>query len=93
MRAAAGGGDGRDRVFCNRIGFELMLSMQRLSKRMSEEEARNWRGWYERHREGVVDSTVDRQDPLPMFFDIANHLQEYLLHPRSFVRSVVLDQA
>ena len=93
VHAAASAGDGVDRVFCNRIGFELMLSMQRLSKRMSVEEARTWRQWYEKHRDGVVDSTVDRNDPLPMFFDVANHVHEYLLHPRSFVRSVVLDKA
>jgi predicted ATP-grasp superfamily ATP-dependent carboligase len=80
----------QDRAFCNRLGFELMISMQRLSNRMSIDEARGWRQWFEGHR--VVDSTVDKSDPLPALADVARHIHEYLLHPRSFVRSIVLDR-
>jgi D-aspartate ligase len=78
-------------AFCNRLGFELVVSLQRLSGRMPAAEADAWRSWYADHRDRVVDSTADREDPIPSFADLALQVHDCLRHPRSFVRKVVLN--
>ncbi len=78
-------------VFCNRLGFELVVSLQRWAGRMPAAEADAWRRWYDAHRLTAVDSTVDREDPMPTFADLAAQVHHCLRHPRSFVRKVVMN--
>jgi D-aspartate ligase len=78
-------------AFCNRLGFELVVSLQRLSGRMPAAEAEAWRSWYADHKSSVVDSTRDREDPFPTLADLALQVHDCLRHPRSFVRKVVLN--
>jgi len=84
-------GSANAEVFCNRLGFELVVSLQRLAGRMPAAEAEAWRRWYEAHRRTVVDSTADREDPMPTLADLAAQVHHCLRHPRSFVRKVVLN--
>ena len=79
------------KVFCNRLGLELVVSLQRLSGRMPTAEADAWRAWYNKHRGNVIDSTTDREDPIPSLGDLALQIHDCVRHPRSFVRKVVLN--
>jgi predicted ATP-grasp superfamily ATP-dependent carboligase len=79
-------------IYCHRFTLALLLRAQRLSGRLSTEEAQQWRRWYVAHREHATDAVADRSDPLPALVDIALHLQSYARHPRAFVRHMVLDQ-
>jgi predicted ATP-grasp superfamily ATP-dependent carboligase len=78
-------------VYCNRFGFEMMLTTQRASGRISAEEAQRWRSWYEAHRGTAIDPIADASDRLPGIVDVANQLYGYVRHPGAFVRGIWLD--
>ena len=90
--AAARGPSSAARVYCHRFILEVMLRAQRLSGRMSLDEATRWRGWLRQHATNVSDAVADREDVVPWGIDVLAHVSEYARHPRAFVRAMVLDQ-
>lgn len=86
-----GDGDGERRTFCNRFGLGLLMGAQRLSNKMSAEDVDRWLAWWREHRPQMVDSAEDPDDPTPARVDVAWQLYLAARHPRSFVRTVVLD--
>ncbi len=79
-------------VYSHRGILELLLRAQGLSGRMSAAEVRQWRDWYERNRERAVDAVIDTGDWVPWVVDVAMHLRSYARHPKSFIRTMVLDR-
>jgi predicted ATP-grasp superfamily ATP-dependent carboligase len=77
-------------VYCNRIDFEILLRVQRLSGALSADEARHWRSWYNSHRGRVVHALFDQDDWKPVISEIVRQLIEHGRHPRAFVKSTVL---
>lgn len=79
-------------IYCHRGIFELLLRAQGLSGRLSSDEVRHWREWYARNRERAVDAVIDTGDWVPWMVDVAMHLRSYARHPKSFIRTMVLDR-
>ncbi|WNG13329.1 carbamoyl-phosphate synthase [Cystobacter fuscus] len=79
-------------IYCHRGIFELLLRAQGLSGRLSSQEVRQWREWYARHSERAVDAVIDIGDWVPWVVDVAMHLRFYARHPKSFIRTMVLDK-
>jgi D-aspartate ligase len=79
-------------VYCNEFGLNVLLSAQRLSGRISAEEADRWRRWRADHCDSIVDPTVARGDTLPAVVDVLAQIYGYARHPRAFVRQIVQDQ-
>jgi D-aspartate ligase len=65
IRSANLGPDGPATIYCHRVVFEMMLLVRRLAGQMSPAEHHRWRQWLAQHREGAVDASADRHDPLP----------------------------
>jgi predicted ATP-grasp superfamily ATP-dependent carboligase len=84
---AAGG-----HVYSHRLLFELMLRAQRASGHLTADEERHWRGWWVQHRAAATDAVGDAGDVGPLAVDVLGHLSWFARHPRSFVRSMVLDR-
>lgn len=82
----------RDRVYVNRLGLELVLNSQRVSGKLSADEAKTWRRWLRDHQGRLTDASYDRGDPIPALADATNQLIHALRHPRSFLRMIVLDK-
>jgi D-aspartate ligase len=80
------------RVYCHRFLFELLLRGQRLSGRLSASEEQHWRRWWAEHRHEAIDAVAEPGDLAPWGADVAAHLAAIARHPRSFVRSMILDQ-
>jgi predicted ATP-grasp superfamily ATP-dependent carboligase len=83
---------GRGEVFCNRIALEMLLNLQRLSGALPVDEARQWRRWLEDHRAVSVDPLIDSDDLVPTAMELAQILYGSARHPRSFLRSMVLNR-
>jgi predicted ATP-grasp superfamily ATP-dependent carboligase len=79
-------------ALCNGFSFHVMVNTQRLSGRLSLEDARRWQKWYADREGRRVDSVADRHDPLPFVVYAAGELYRYVRHGKSFVRSIVLDR-
>lgn len=92
-QAAAWRAEGRRYVYCNTFDFALLLLAQRLSARLSKEEARSWRAWYLANRAHLVDSAWDAHDPLPGVVAMGRALSGHVRGPAGFVRNIILDEA
>jgi predicted ATP-grasp superfamily ATP-dependent carboligase len=90
-RARSWRSDGGD-VYVHKTMFDLVLGLQGLSGQMSRDEVRRWRSWYVRHRETAVDAVRDPDDRMPAVVDTAQWVRHFARHPRSFVRSFVLNR-
>jgi predicted ATP-grasp superfamily ATP-dependent carboligase len=90
-RAAAWRPTGHE-VYCHKTMLDLVLALQGLSGQMPLGEVRKWRSWYAEHRSGVTDAVRDRDDAVPALVDTAQWVQHFARHPRSFVRSFVLNR-
>ena len=77
--------------FCNRFGLEILIGAKRLTGHMSREEAAEWQAWCAARDGGLVDAVANRDDPVPLAFEVASQLYGYLRHPFSFVRTIALD--
>ena len=77
-------------AYCHRIALGVLLNAQRASGAMPGAEVRGWREWSEQHR--AVDAVLDADDWRPTAVEVVNRFSGYLRHPRSFLRSVVLDR-
>lgn len=79
------------RTFTDRLALEVMLRGQRLTGRMSSEEAARWRRWHAEHRASMIDLSLDRDDPWPVFFDLLQRLSHWGRHPLSSVRRMLFN--
>ena len=77
-------------VYCHKMALDMLLRTQRVSGAMPAEEARDWRAWWRDH--AAIDAVLDEEDWAPAAIDWFNRLTGYARHPRSFLRSVVLNQ-
>ncbi len=80
------------RVYIHRFLFEVMIRGQGLSGRLTAQEERKWRTWWQEHRAVATDAVADGDDRIPWAVDVASHLTAITRHPRSFFRSMILDR-
>jgi predicted ATP-grasp superfamily ATP-dependent carboligase len=81
------------RAFANRRALNLLLTAQRMSGVLTEEEARTWVEWYAENRHHCIDPVVDAEDSWPGRLDFAQMVRHSLRHPRTFYRTVVLNRS
>jgi predicted ATP-grasp superfamily ATP-dependent carboligase len=79
-------------VYCHKTMLDLVLGLQGLSGQMSRQDVAHWRAWYAEHRNTVTDAVRDPDDKKPALVDAASWAQHFAKHPRSFVRSFVLNR-
>lgn len=79
-------------VYCHKTMLDLVLTLQGLSGQMSKDDVRHWRQWYAEHQPEVTDAVRDPDDRMPAVVDTAQWVQGFARHPRSFVRSFVLNR-
>jgi hypothetical protein len=72
--------------------LDLVLGLQGLSGQMTRTEVKRWRDWYQRHRATATDAVRDPDDQMPALVDAAQWVRHFARHPRSFVRSFVLNR-
>jgi predicted ATP-grasp superfamily ATP-dependent carboligase len=90
-RARAWRATGKD-VYCHKTMLDLVLVLQGMSGQMSRDDVRRWRTWYSVHRAGATDAVRDPDDRMPAVVDAAQWVRHFAKHPRSFVRSYVLNR-
>lgn len=81
-----------ERVYVHRTMLDLVLFLQRMSGQMSKGDLAHWRGWLDEHRGLVTDAVRQSGDPMPALVDTAQWVKHFARHPRSFVRSFVLNK-
>ena len=79
-------------VYCHKTMLDLVLTLQGMSGQMSKDDVRHWRRWYADHRSTATDAVRDPDDRMPAVIDAASWVQHFAKHPRSFVRSFVLNR-
>lgn len=79
-------------VYCHKTMLDLVLALQGMSGQMSRADVTRWRDWYRAHRSDVTDAVRDPDDRVPAVVDSAQWLRHFAKHPRSFVRSFVLNR-
>lgn len=79
-------------VYCHKTMLDLVLGLQGLSGQMSLDEVSRWRGWYRTNRNTATDAVRDPDDRMPALVDAAQWVRHFARHPRSFVRSFVLNR-
>jgi D-aspartate ligase len=83
---------GGDEVYCHKTMLDLVLTLQGLSGQMTRDDVRHWRDWVRTHGAGVTDAVRDPDDRMPAVVDAAAWVRHFAKHPRSFVRSFVLNR-
>ena len=81
-----------DEVYCHKTMLDLVLTLQGMSGQMSKDDVRQWRRWYADHRSTATDAVRDPDDRMPAVVDAASWAAHFAKHPRSFVRSFVLNR-
>jgi D-aspartate ligase len=81
-----------DEVYCHKTMLDLVLGLQGLSGQMTREEVHRWRAWYARHERTATDAVRDADDRMPAVIDAAQWVRHFARHPRSFVRSFVMNR-
>jgi predicted ATP-grasp superfamily ATP-dependent carboligase len=81
-----------EEVYCHKTMLDLVLTLQGLSGQMSRGDVKRWRRWYADHRRSATDAVRDVDDRMPAVIDAAQWVQHFAKHPRSFVRSFVLNR-
>lgn len=81
-----------DEIYCHKTMLDLVLALQGLSGQMSLADVRHWRSWYSKHKQAATDAVRDPEDPKPARVDTVQWVQHFARHPRSFVRSFVLNR-
>jgi D-aspartate ligase len=90
-RARAWQATGRE-VYCHKTMLDLVLGLQGLSGQMTRDEVRRWRSWYSTHQATATDAVRDPHDQMPAVIDAAQWVRHFARHPRSFVRSFILNR-
>lgn len=86
-------GEGQSLVFCYGFGLSLSVAAQQMFKRMSSEEAAQWREWRKAHEGRVVDAIHDPDDPMPGVFDVASRIGQYMRYPRRFIGEMAFERS
>lgn len=81
-----------EEVYCHKTMLDLVLTLQGLSGQMSLADVTHWRRWHKDHRPHATDAVRDRDDRVPALVDAASWVRHFARHPRSFVRSFVLNR-
>jgi len=81
-----------DERYCHKTMLDLVLTLQGLSGQMSLGDVRHWKRWHRDHQNMVTDAVRDSDDPKPARIDAAMWVKHFAKHPRSFVRSFVLNR-
>jgi predicted ATP-grasp superfamily ATP-dependent carboligase len=81
-----------DEVYCHKSMLDLVLTLQGLSGQMTRDDVRQWREWVKAHGAGVTDAVRDPDDRMPAVVDAAAWVKHFAKHPRSFIRSFVLNR-
>ncbi|MCA9584960.1 MAG: carbamoyl-phosphate synthase [Myxococcales bacterium] len=79
-------------VYCHKTMLDLVLALQGMSGQMSRADVKQWRRWHKEHARTATDAVRDADDRLPAVVDAASWVQHFARHPRSFVRSFVLNR-
>ena len=79
-------------VYCHKTMLDLVLTLQGMSGQMTKAEVTQWRRWHADHRATATDAVRDPDDRMPAVIDAASWVQHFAKHPRSFVRSFVLNR-
>lgn len=79
-------------VYCHKTMLDLVLTLQGLSGQMSRADVKRWRKWYADHRAAATDAVRDPEDQKPAMIDAMQWVSHFAKHPRSFVRSFVLNR-
>jgi D-aspartate ligase len=79
-------------AYCHKTMLDLVLSLQSMAKSMSRAEAARWRAWHADHSAEMTDAVRDPDDRLPAVVDAARWMRDFARHPRSFVRSYILNR-
>ncbi len=79
-------------VYCHKTMLDLVLGLQGLSGQMTRDEVRRWRSWYAMHRSTATDAVRDPDDRMPAVVDTAQWVRHFARHPRSFLRSFVMNR-
>lgn len=90
-RAAAWTANGGER-YCHKLMLDMVLVLQGASGQLSMSEVRGWRQWFADHERHATDAVRDPGDKLPAVLDAASWVQHFARHPRSFIRSFVLNR-
>jgi predicted ATP-grasp superfamily ATP-dependent carboligase len=90
-RARAWKATGRE-VYCHKTMLDLVLALQGMSGQMRIGDALGWRRWHHEHRATATDAVRDADDRKPALVDAAAWARHFATHPRSFVRSFVLNR-
>ncbi len=77
--------------YANKWLLAVLLTTQRLSRRLSSDERQHWLAWRRNPDSTYVDAICARGDRLPYFVDILVNLAALARHPRAFVRQFFLD--
>ncbi len=80
-------------AFCNGFGLSLSVAAQQMFKRMSREEAAQWREWRKTYEGRVVDAIHDSDDPLPAVIDVASRVGQYIRYPQKFFSEMAFKQS
>jgi D-aspartate ligase len=81
-----------DEVYCHKTMLDLVLGLQGLSGQMTHDEVRRWRDWYTQHKDTATDAVRDPDDRMPAIVDAGQWVRHFARHPRSFVRSFVMNR-
>ena len=81
-----------DEVYCHKTMLDLLLTLQGLSGTMSRGDVKRWRRWYADHRDVATDAVRDPDARVPTLVDAAQWASHFAKHPRSFVRSFILNR-
>ena len=79
-------------VYCHELMLDLVLGLQGLSGQMSRDEVKRWRSWLRDNRARATDAVRDPDDRKPALVDAASWVRHFAKHPRSFLRSYVLNR-
>lgn len=81
-----------EEVYLHQGMLNLILTLQGWSGQMSREDVHRWRHWRRTHRAAATDAVRDPDDRMPALVDVALWVRDFARHPRSFIRSFVLNK-
>jgi predicted ATP-grasp superfamily ATP-dependent carboligase len=73
-------------AYAHTLLLSLVMAGQRIGRTFGGPPPEAWPSWVRTHR--VTDAVFDRRDPVPVLLDAASHVEQFVRHPRSFVRSL-----
>jgi predicted ATP-grasp superfamily ATP-dependent carboligase len=74
-------------VYAHTLLLSLVIAGQAVRRPFGGETPEPWPRWLRENR--LADAVFDPLDPVPTVLDAAAHLEQFVRHPRSFVRSLL----